>query len=266
MACQLRHGSICGIYLLCVASLGCLQVPVCVPEMSMVPAVTPCCTKAEVHAFRVDVTDRQQIKEGLTPSSIRPENFEDFALSRVALSSSGTTPQQVGMTWASGWCTVGFWNYFNSLTTHSVAIRLYRPGFETIELKPGDAAHALQWVEATDLAAQEKAVDDLLGVSPLAMGAAPSEFQQRRVEPGTKSPAHREALQFAAREYERLARSAAPEDVQAEEIAPRLFAKARSLKRLAEGKQPSAIEKLFQEPQAKACGYRNRSNSCSRRF
>ncbi len=239
MAVLLRHGSIGGICLFCLASLGCLQVPVWAPEMSVVPAVRPGCTSAEVYAFRVDVTDRQEIKEGRAATPCRPENFEDFELSRVALSSSGTTPQQVAMTCASGWRTVGFWNYFNTLTTHSVAIRLYRPGFETIELKPSDAARTLKWEEAAGLAAQEKAVDDLLGLSPLDMGGPPSEVQQRRLEPGTKSVAHREALRFAAKEYERLARTESPDDADAQEIAPRLFAKARRVQALADGKQVS---------------------------
>ena len=220
---------------ICVAALGCLQVPVCMPELNVVPSVGLGADADEVHAFRVDVTDREQIKEGRSAATpLQAENFEYYALSRITLA-SGTTPPQVSMTCASGWCTVGCWNYFNSLTLHSIAVRLYRPGYETIELRPGQSREP-RWVAAADLAAREKAIDDLLGVSPLELDGRASEVQQRRLDRGTTSLAHRDALLFAAREYERLAHRVTREDGDVREVVPRLFAKARRVKKLADAR------------------------------
>jgi hypothetical protein len=233
MAGLLRLGVGGAIACICLVSLGCLQVPVCMPEVSLVPSVGLGADADEVHAFRVDVTDHEQIKEGRAATPIRAENFEYYALSRIT-PSSGTTPQ-LSMTCASGWCTVGCWNYFNSLTLHSVAVRLYRPGYDTIELRPGQPRE-LRWVEATDLAAREKAVDDLLGVSPLELEQPASEQQQRRLDRGAKSLAHRDALLFAAREYERLAHRVSRDDGDVEHVVPRLFDKARRVKRLADAR------------------------------
>jgi hypothetical protein len=237
MASRIRWGVGVGICCICLVSLGCLQVPVCIPEMNTVPAVGPTGKGDEVFAFRVDVTDRAEIKESRnarTPS--KAENVESFALSRMPVSTSGMTSAQTSLTCATGWYTVGFWNYFNSLTTHSIAVRLYRRGYETIELRPGQAPRELRWVEAVDVAAQEKAVDDLLGISPLESERPLSETQQRRLEPGTTSPAHRDALTFAAREYERLAHAVAREGDDVHEAQPRLFRKARRVTQLAEGR------------------------------
>jgi hypothetical protein len=220
-----------GIALVCFASQGCVQMPFYVPEVNVVPAVNAGGDGGDVHAFRVDLTDRVALKEGPPPNCVvRGENAETVELTKIAVSAGGTMPKQVALSWAHGWCYVGFWNYVNAYTSHSVAVRLYRPGYETIELKPGESPRDLRWTEATDLAAREKAVDDLLGVSPLEQGKTLSAEQQRRLQPGTKSAAHRESLLFAAREYERLARGAADAEP---ELRGRLVDKAERLKALA---------------------------------
>jgi hypothetical protein len=218
-----------GIALVCLVSPGCVQMPFYVPEVTVVPAVTPGGAAAEVHAFRIDVTDRMELKEGPPPNCVvRGENVEDIALTPLPFPAGGSTPRLVAMTWTHGWCYLGFWNYINTCTTHSVAVRLYRSGYETIELKPGQLPQDLRWVEAEDEAAREKAIDDLLGASPLELKAV-SAVQQRRLEPGTKSAAQREVLLFAARAYERLAADEAGET----EARDRLLEKARRLKLLA---------------------------------
>jgi hypothetical protein len=216
-------------------SAGCLHVPFCTPEFSSVPAVNAGTDKLDLHAFRVDVTQTMDLKEGPGPNYlVRGENFEKFELTQIETAPGGTTPPQRGMSAATGWCYVGFWNYCSSYTSHSIAVRLYRPGYETIELKPGQPAIALQWHEAADRAAQEKAVDDLLGVSPLERIDPKSSQQQRLLESGTKSAAHRESLLFAAREYERLARAMAP-DLDDPVLHARLIDKSNRLKALAKG-------------------------------
>ena len=229
------HQGVIAAGAICLASLGCIQMPVCVPEMNVVPAVAPGCTAEEVYAFRVDVTDRQAVKEGSSAAQpIRAENFQDFELTPLPLSRAGTTGAQVELSCASGQARIGFWNYFTTLTTHSLAVRLYRPGYATIELKPGPAAPQLRWHEAPDLVAQEQALDDLLGVSLLDTAQPIAALQQRRLEPGSKSPGHREALRFAAREYERLAGAAAASETDGSELQARLLAKAQRLRALTE--------------------------------
>ena len=244
MARALRLLIVCSMGLICLPSAGCLHVPFYVPEFSSVPAVNPGCdtgvnslsnrwpSKDNLHAFRVDVTQTMELKEGGGPNyTVRGENFEKFELTQIE-PSSGKTPSQFAVSAASGWCYVGFWNYCSSYTSHSIAVRLYRPGYETIELKPGQPASALHWHEAAGLAAQEKAVDELLGVSPLERIDAKSSLQQRRLESGTKSAAHREALLFAAREYERLAGTMTP-DLEEPVTRARLIDKSNRLKALA---------------------------------
>jgi hypothetical protein len=219
----------------CLAAAGCLQVPFYVPEFTSVPSVQPGC-KEDLHAFRVDATQRMELKEEPgREHTVRGENFETFELTKIQPSRGGATPQQVGVNASFGWCYVGLWNYCTSYTSHSVALRLYRPGFETIELKPGQPSSELQWQPATTLAAQEKAVDDLLGVSPLERINPKLATQQRRLESGAKSAAHYSALLFAAREYERIARSVSPELPEPEARA-RLTDKANRLKAIAKGR------------------------------
>ena len=227
-----------GLCLICAASTGCVQVPFCVPEYSVVSATRTGCDAKEVHAFRVDITQKQDLKEGPPPDcKVTGENLESLQLTRIPLADDGTTSSQVTFNCASGWSYVGFWNFVNSRTSHAVVVRLYRPGFESIELKAGQDPREMQWQAAPDLAAQEKAIDDLLGTNPLESGKALSKDLQRRLEPGTKSTAHRDALLFASREYERLARSVAAEELDGSEIRARLVEKARRLKSLADGKR-----------------------------
>ncbi len=222
-----------GACVFCLACAGCVQMPFYVPELNVVPGARSGCDAREVHAFRVDIAEHQELKEGPPPNfHVRGENFADCELRRIAVSAAGTVPRQTDLSCKHGWCYVGFFNNITSYTGHRVVVRLYRPGYETVELKAGESADAVQWREADDLAAQERAIDDLLGVSPLAKVDAKSSEQQRRLVPGKTSAAHRNVLLFCAREYERLAGGAVPD-----ETADRLAEKAQRLRALADGKK-----------------------------
>src|SRR5207245_10631050 len=193
-----------GVCLACLGATGCVQVPFYLPEYGKVSAARPGCEPRDVHAFRVDVTQKIELKDGPPPEyKSTGENVEKVQLTGLPLADDGTTPSQVAFNCASGWSYVGFWNFVNSRTSHAVAVRLYRPGFETIELKAGQDPREMQWHDAPDLAAQEKAIDDLLGANPLETGKSLSKEVQRWLEPGSKSTAHRDALLYASREYER---------------------------------------------------------------
>jgi hypothetical protein len=123
-----------------------------------------------------------------------------------------------------------------------------------------DRARDLQWDPAPDLIAQEKAIDDLLGVPAIGDEATPgawwevkdaklperSEFNVLThtmtatitsalgLQSGQESTAQRQALLFAASEYDRLASSKRASFTGMEAVRERLQQKAIWLRRHAE--------------------------------
>lgn len=77
-----------------------------------------------------------------------------------------------------------------SHSSHTVAVRIYRPGYELVEIASWQAPPDLRCKRVDDVFGQAHALDRLYSW-PL--------------EPGSASEAHREALLFGATEYERLA-------------------------------------------------------------
>ena len=47
-----------GIGLVFLFSAGCMQIPYCIPEVNYAPSVNAQCKNSEVHAFRVDITQK----------------------------------------------------------------------------------------------------------------------------------------------------------------------------------------------------------------
>jgi hypothetical protein len=217
-----------GFCLFCLVSAGCMQVPYFLPEINYAPGVDAKCKRDEVHAFRVDVTQKTAVTDG------RGKVTEYQELTRISTSAAGTTSPQLGVTYSSGWRYVGVINFTASSTEHGVTLRFYRPGYETIAIKPGEGVRELHWKEAPDLSAQVKALDDLLRGSTLKSSKRVA--VQQILEPGTKSAAQGQALRFGASEYERLARelsSASPEE---RAIQHALLEEADRLRALADGK------------------------------
>jgi hypothetical protein len=213
-----------GMSLLCLLSAGCMQVPFCFPEINYVPSLAAQCKSSEVHAFRVDVTQTTEVKDG------RGEVVEREELSRLRTSVDGTVSSQLALSFSSGWRYVGVVNFTSSTTEHGLALRLYRPGYETILLTAGQTMQELQWRQAPDLKSQIKAIDDLMHGSKLNPTSAVSVRQA--LEPGAKSAAHKAALQFGASEYERLAR-----DAESSQSRRDLLDEAGRLRRLADAKR-----------------------------
>ena len=209
-----------------------MQVPYFLPELNYAPGVDARCKRDEVHAFRVDLTQKTEIKEGL--NAMRGSVMEYQTLSQIRTSADGATSPQIGVSFSSGWRYVGVVNYTSSSTEHGVTLRFYRPGYETIAFKPGATATELHWKKALDLSAEVKAVDDLM-IGPALKNSRSIEARQI-LEPGTKSAAHREALQFGAGEYERLARDLSSSDPDERAIRRDLLDEAKRLRTLAEGK------------------------------
>lgn len=227
-----RPGRLCAVaaFLACAALVGCVQLPYCLPEINYAPPIDANCKSDEVYAFRVDVTQRTEIKEGI--DAVAGKVVEYQLLTRVHPSADGTTPSQFGFTCASGWRYVGFYNFTSASTEHGITMRFYRPGYETISVKPGEGTTELQWRKAPDLDSQVRAIEELLrGTSPR---EAPKVTAKQVLEPGTKSAAHRDALLFGAKEYERLARDLTePEEQRTRQ---NLIGEARRLRALADGK------------------------------
>ena len=222
---------------MCVAVVGCMNVPFYIPEVNTIPPVNLGGASDDVHIFRVDVTERMTVEPGAAYAQGGPKAVESYELTEVPADTPGTTPRQVGITCRQGWRFVGVYKYNSECLSHTIALRLYRPGFETIEVKCGHVPRDVEWTAAADLDAQEKALDDLLGVELLETHDSLPGFLsvKRNLEAGTTSDGQRAALRFCAGEYERLARRAA-RSADDPTTRGRLLAKASRLKSLAAGK------------------------------
>jgi hypothetical protein len=126
-------------------------------------------------------------------------------------------------------------------TSSQVAVRLYRPGYDLVEIRAREPADGVIWKAAPDLASQERAVDALFSAGTVAAGltreADPEEllFDALVVlEPGSTSDEHRDALLFGAAEYDRLAASVQGRDSDALNAHTRLYKKAVALRTRAE--------------------------------
>jgi hypothetical protein len=127
-------------------------------------------------------------------------------------------------------------------SSEGMAIRLYRPGWKTVELRSWDLSSTVCWVKAETLREQETAVDELLSIENVPVmknvswfcdSDVESLFRWGKVPPGSTSLAHRQALLFAASEYERLAEM--PRDDPADPaLVQRLREKAQAVRALAE--------------------------------
>lgn len=179
---------------------GCVPIPYAYPTVSQVPAVQLGPERDEVHVFRVDIADDQSCVE------FADKQRDHYVLSQVLTSPAGEVPSQKRVALESGW----YWNLiavsYQVHTHRTLCVRLYRPGFRTIELTPGDKPEKIAWHEAIELAAQEKAVDDLLSTNGTnAWAQWKGGWGISQLDGGATSPAHKGALLFAAAEYERLA-------------------------------------------------------------
>jgi hypothetical protein len=195
---------------------GCL-VPYCLyPTLDRTPAAQLPPDTSEVRAFRVDGT-REYINGGI------PRVEVSESLCEMSVAGPEGVPAQVKASLSFGILTLppampGFYHW-----SHSVVLRLYRPGYELVEIKSWDRAAPVQWRQAADLESQEKALAAL--------------FPVERLGGGKEEPAHRRALLFGAAEYERLAATAQSPGRQA-----RLLAAAKKLCDLADSEGPIRTE------------------------
>jgi hypothetical protein len=214
-------------------SSGCL-VPYAYPHLCVVPGVQASPKHEDVRAFRVDVTGNI-VDVGVDDS---------FRLTAVPISSSGRTPALIGLSLDYGFYVIGGALNYPVHHGHSTLLRLYCRGYQLLQIRGWEVPGRISLDPATDLSAQEKAVDDLL--SPPAIEAPRLEFQYglenpippegwevKNLKPGSASAEHRSVLLFAASEYERLAMLVNPDETDRQPLKARFLYKAETLRKRA---------------------------------
>jgi hypothetical protein len=183
------------------------------PNLSVIPPVEAGQVPDTIYAFRVDVTDQQNGPE--FPDRDR------YVFREILVSETGRVPSQAKFDVDRGWVFYGPLTY-SAHTRHVVLVRLYRPGWQTIEVAERGQARPWQWVEALDLNARENAVDDLLSTWKTDASGQAEHYSKSRpgggaprspedatlfrcLAPGSAGAEHRRVLLFAAAEYERIA-------------------------------------------------------------
>lgn len=201
------------------SAAGCIPLFYAYPSVSYVPGLSLGRAHDKVHVFRVDITDDSSDGDAGKPGQ--------YALRELPLPNSGFIAPQGKLAIDSGF----YWNLiaisYTSHTEHTMRLRLYREGYDLIEIHPWQGASML-WHETADLAAQEKAVDQLL--APTEHSVWPHRDDENglgQLEPGSYSQAHHNALVFAIHEYQRIAEEA---DIDGH---ARCMAKAKKLRDLA---------------------------------
>ena len=187
------------ICLACLPSL-CGCIPYVGPSIDYTPRFELDAPRNEVRAFRVDIASSQD-SPGWHGPFLSQTNKE--RLSEVAISHRDEVPSQVKASVQHGIVLIGVISH-RIRESESVVVRLYRPGYELVEIGPWERTNRVEWKLAPDLAAQEKAVDYLFGGrqdGPRRPFARYGCWQEK----GSGSAAHRESLLFGASEYERLA-------------------------------------------------------------
>lgn len=220
----------CGLMSLLLS--GCM-LPYAYPTVSYVPPVRVGTARDEVHAFRVDIADDDHSGDYL------PER-DRYVLHPLPLHPDGSFDSQIKVAVDYGWFLNCLAYFSDGYTHHTMRVRLYRPGYQTIEIEPWQKDARLEWVEVRSPEEREQAIDDLVSTwdtTPIAIqnrvsqaGFVPPRdpLVFRYLAPGSAGGGHLRALQFAAREYERLGRNT-PEP----ELRDRLQAKAKALHELA---------------------------------
>jgi hypothetical protein len=199
------------------------------PSVSYVPGVELGQQKGNTRAIRVDVTENN--------NSVEFAQNSHFEFTEVPISEKGAVSRQTQWAFDKGW----IWNCmtvaYKGHTGHTLLLRLYRPGYELIEVDSWKSLDHPVWKEAKALEQQEKAVDDLLStagphpnpfVPPL-----PGRINLDNLPGGSTSEAHKNVLLYAASEYDRLVQSNLAAEKDAELIRQRMKDKAAKLRILA---------------------------------
>ena len=201
--------AILSAFVLCSLCFGGCMFPYCAyPALDYTPQVKIDAPPAQVRAFRVDIS-----KPTGDMSLFRGPIFE--YLSEIPVTNTDEIPAQIRPSVSYGFVVIGVALNYLTHTSYSVALRVYRPGYELVEIRSWEQVNRVVWKAVSDIDAQEKALDGL--------------FIPDRLERGSKWVAHRAALTFGAGEYDRLAGAAESVEQRA-----RLAKKAATLRERAE--------------------------------
>jgi len=168
--------------------------PYAYPNLMSVPAVRLDPGAEPVHAFRVEVTGHVANLASMT---------DDYTLSRIDRDPGGRLPAQSDVSLERGDYNLACVPC-SSHRGKTLLVRLYRPGYDLVELRAGEGAE-VAWMPATDLAGRERAIDGLLSRPAYDAGLRTILASKLLLPPGSRSAEHCKALLFAAAEYERLA-------------------------------------------------------------
>src|SRR5579862_1521868 len=136
---------------LCSAS-GCLTT-YAYPKLDHTPSVVLNAPPTEVHAFRVDVTRSMYLD--------CPNRWAFGRLTEIPVTSTEEIQAQVKLSVTCGKELLQFDFETPDQTDHAVALRLYRPGYELVEIGSWQHVNRVEWKRAPDLQAQVKVLDRL---------------------------------------------------------------------------------------------------------
>jgi hypothetical protein len=216
--------------LLLPALQGCL-IPYAFPKVSQTPLLSLGETADEIHTFRVDITR----------DFVDISGTDHCTLTELSSWPAGWVLPQTKVSASYGIFVFGVALNYPVYISHSLALKVYRAGYELVELDSWQLPTEIVWKQALDLAAQEDALDRLyLLMEDENRATKPMLFWTigLQLSPGSESAEHRRVLLFGASEYERLARRAASERV-IETARRRLQSKAQRLRDLAGQVEPS---------------------------
>jgi hypothetical protein len=210
---------------------GCMPLGYVYPSISYVRPATVGAARDQVRAFRIDVTDDDN-------SYYIPEG-DSYVLTQLPLNEDGGFDPQLKVATDFGWFLDAPAFMHGSARHHTVLVRLYRPGYHTLELGSWRGEERLHWTTAPTPQEQEQAIDDLVSTwrtSPIhiqcqyavkSKDTPRDSILFRYLAPGSISDEHREALCFAAGEYERLSN-----EVSDAQLRSRMQEKAKALRQL----------------------------------
>lgn len=222
-----RVGGLLGLFL-----AGCMPLGYVFPTVSYIRPATVGAARDDVHAFRVDVVDDDNCLE-IT-------EHDRYVLAPLPLHRDGSFDPQMKVAVDYGWLINCVAAILDSSTHHTLLVRLYRRGYQTLELESWRKEGRMQWTPAPGPAEREQAIDDLVSTWKTSPARLQNKYAFQGFVPpresvvfrylvkGSTSDAHRSALQFAAGEYEQLL-----SEVSDAELRGRLEEKAKALRQLA---------------------------------
>jgi hypothetical protein len=240
---------------ICPMLSGCFSHGWAYPTASFVPAVSIAPAPQDVRAFRIDVKDDLYF-HSMQRNDLFDEGEDDlYVMSEMTIRLGDRLCPQAKLAFDYGWdsgaspaATTPFVRGWE--TNHTILVRLYRPGYKTVEIQSWQLAVNPDWKEAKALVSRERAIDDLVTTferdarahAKAFINRATNDSGQRletprdsavfaRLAPGSTSASHRAALIFAASEYELLAHAAT--DGADRDVTARVTQKALDLRKLA---------------------------------